>query len=123
MSTYINVPKYLKPTASDRKLAGASAIFDEEEGRFQSEINALSIKGTMKVIPLTESTTVAEEPDENTQIDVLYVNDTEEEFTVGVNNERYRTPDGQLMIIRVPVGGYAEVNFLNIGGTIFVRGV
>jgi hypothetical protein len=27
------------------------------------------------------------------------------------------------MIIYVPAGGYAEVNFLNIGGTIFVRGI
>lgn len=123
MSTYISVPKYLKPTARDGKLAGASAIFDDEQQKFQSELNAISIKGTMKVIPLTEGTAAAEEPEENTQIDVLYVNDTEEELTVGVNNERYRTPDGELMIIYVPAGGYAEVNFLNIGGTIFVRGV
>lgn len=123
MSDVINVPRMLKPTASHGKLAEASAIFDKDIGRFQSELNAISIKGTMKLVQLTEGAAAAEEPEENTQIDVIYVNDTENTLTVGVNNEVYRTPDGELMIIYVPAGGYAEVNFLNIGGTIFVRGL
>lgn len=90
---------------------------------FQSELNSISIKGTLKLVQLTEGAAAAEEPEENTQIDVIYVNDTENTLTVGVDNEVYRTPDGQLMVIVVPTGGYAEVNFLNIGGTIFVRGI
>ena len=123
MSDVINVPRILEPTASHGKLARASAIFDEDIGRFQSELNSISIKGTMKLVQLTEGAAAAEKPEENTQIDVIYVNDTENTLTVGVNNEVYRTPDGELMIIYVPSGGYAEVNFLNIGGTIFVRGI
>ena len=123
MSSTINVPKFLKPTASDGKLAGASAIFDDEQQKFQSELNAISIMGTTKVLQLVENTVADEEPDENTQIDVIYVNDTDEEHTVGVDNEKFRTPDGELLIITVPVGGYCEINFINIGGTIFVRGL
>lgn len=123
MSDIIKVPRILEPTASHGKLARASAIFDEDIGRFQSELNSISIKGTLKLVHLTEGAAAAEEPEENTQIDVIYVNDTENTLTVGVNNEVYRTPDGELMIIYVPAGGYAEVNFLNIGGTIFVRGI
>lgn len=123
MSDVINVPRILEPTASHGKLAMASAIFDEDIGRFQSELNSISIKGTLKLVQLTGGVAAAEEPEENTQIDVIYVNDTENTLTVGVNNEVYRTPDGELMIIYVPAGGYAEVNFLNIGGTIFVRGL
>lgn len=123
MSDIIKVPRILEPTASHGKLARASAIFDEDEGKFQSELNSISIKGTLKLVQLTEGAAAAEEPEENTQIDVIYVNDTENTLTVGVNNEVYRTPDGELMIIYVPAGGYAEVNFLNIGGTIFVRGI
>jgi hypothetical protein len=123
MSDIIKVPRILEPTASHGKLARASAIFDEDIGRFQSELNSISIRGTIKLVHLTEGAAAAEEPAENTQIDVIYMNDTENTLTVGVNNEVYRTPDGELMIIYVPAGGYAEVNFLNIGGTIFVRGI
>ena len=123
MSTVINVPKELVPTASDGKLAKASAIFDDEKQKFQSELNAISIMGTMKVVPLIENIVAEETPEENTQIDVIYVNDTDEMHTVGVNNEVYRTPDGELLIVEVPAGGSAEINFLNIEGTIFVRGL
>lgn len=124
MSHKINVPKMLESTADDGKLAKASAIFDEEENKFQSELNAVSIKGVMKVIVLENNTVAAEEPDENTQIDVIYVNnDSERSFNVGISNTHYRTPDGNLIILTVPPGGYGEVNFLNIGGTIYVRAV
>jgi len=123
MSEVINVPKMLEPTASDGKLAKASSIFDQDEGKFQSQLNALIIKGVTKLVQLTGNILADEEPDVNTQTDVIYVNDDAEQHTVGVNNEVYRTPDGELMVIVVPSHGYAEINFLNIGGTIFVRGL
>ena len=123
MSDIINVPKMLESTASDGKLARASAIFDADENKFQSELNAISIKGVTKVIHIDVNTLIVENPEENTQIDVIVVNDDSVDHTVGVSNVRYRTPDGELLIITVPVGGYAEFNFLNIGGVIFVRGV
>lgn len=123
MSEIINVPKMLESTASDGKLARASAIFDATENKFQSELNAISIKGVTKIIHIDVNTLLVENPEENTQIDAIVVNDDSVDHTVGVSNVRYRTPDGELLIITVPVGGYAEFNFLNIGGTIFVRGI
>lgn len=123
MSDIINVPRILEPTASHGKLARASAIFDDDEGKFQSEVNAISIKGVTKVRHIDVNTLIVENPDENTQTDVIVVNDDSVDHTVGVSNVRYKTPDGELLIITVPVGGYAEFNFLNIGGTIYVRGV
>ena len=123
MSEIINVPKMLESTASDGKLARASSIFDADENKFQSELNAISIKGVTKVIHIDVNTLIVENPEENTQIDAIVVNDDSVDHTVGVSNVRYRTPDGNLMIVNVPVGGYAEFNFLNIDGVIFVRGV
>lgn len=123
MSELINVPRLLKSTASDHKLAEASAIFDNEMGMFQSELNAISIRGVTKMVQLESNIVAEEHPEENTQTDVIYVNDTSEQYTIGVSHEAYRTPDGQMINIMVPAGGYAEVNFLNIGGTIFVRGI
>ena len=123
MSEVINVPKMLEPTASDGKLAAASAIFDKDLQKFQSELNAVTIRGVTKVVQLEGNIIAEESPDENTQTDVIYVNDTGEQHTVGVSHESYRTPDGRLMVVTVPAGGYAEINFLNIGGTVFVRGL
>jgi hypothetical protein len=60
MSDVINVPRILEPTASHGKLARASAIFDEDIGRFQSELNSISIKGTLKLVHLTEGAAAAE---------------------------------------------------------------
>ena len=122
----IDVPGRLNPVDIDRVLGGADVIFDDDLGKRQSEINAsvmVSIKGVTKVIHITEDMQLSENPDENTQTDVVIVNDTDETHFVGVSNQGYRTPDGNIMSVSVPVGGYAEVNFLNINGTIFVRGV
>lgn len=123
MSDIINVPKMLESTASDGKLARASAIFDEDIGRFQSELNSKAIRGSLKLVQLTENIVAEEYPEDLNQIDVIYVNDTSSSLTVGVSNTRYRTPNGELVVLTVPAGGYAEVNFLNIDGIIFVRGV
>lgn len=123
MSDIIKVPKRLEPTADDRKLAGASSIFDDELNSFQSELNAVSIRGITKVTHIDTNILLVENPEENMQTDVIVVNDDSVDHTVGVSNVKYKTPDGNLMVINVPVRGYAEFNFINIGGTIFVRGI
>ena len=107
----------------DRTVAGASTIFDDELGVFQSELNSKAIRGSLKLVQLTENIVAEEYPEDLNQIDVIYVNDTSSSLTVGVSNTRYRTPNGELVVLTVPAGGYAEVNFLNIGGTVFVRGL
>lgn len=123
MSEVIKVPKRLEPTADDKKLAGASGIFDDDLNAFQSELNAVSIRGVTKVMHIDTNILLVENPEENMQTDVIVINDDSADHTVGVSNVRYRTPDGNLMVINVPVRGYAEFNFINIGGTIFVRGI
>ena len=119
----VYIPGRLEPAAMDRTVAGASTIFDDELGVFQSELNSKAIRGSLKLVQLTENIVAEEYPEDLNQIDVIYVNDTSSSLTVGVSNTRYRTPNGELVVLTVPAGGYAEVNFLNIGGTVFVRGL
>ena len=51
---------------------------------------------------------------------IIYVNDSGSSKVVTIPNT-YRTPNGSEIIIDVPNGGYCEVNYLNIGGVIYVR--
>ena len=82
-----------------------------------------SIHGSYKVINITEDITVEEVTDEETQLIVLYVNNTSDELSVTViNSEIYKTPTGENLDIYIPAGGYGEVNFLNIGGIYFIKG-
>lgn len=80
------------------------------------------LKGTNEVVELEEDITFDEEVDLGAQKTIIYTNDTAEEITVTVPNSVYKTPDGEVISIPVPAGGYGEVNILNIGGTIFARG-
>lgn len=80
------------------------------------------LKGTIETVDLTEDITVSDTVLEGEQKTIIYLNDTENEITVTVPNSAYRTPDGEIISIPVPVGGYGEVSLLNIGGTIFARG-
>ena len=53
---------------------------------------------------------------------IIYTNDTVNEYTVGISTS-YKSPDGNAIELTVPAGGYAEVNFINVSGTIYARGV
>lgn len=82
-----------------------------------------SIHGSYKVINITENIIVKEVTNEETQLIVLYVNNTSDELSVTViNSEIYKTPTGENLEIYIPAGGYGEVNFLNIGGIYFIKG-
>jgi hypothetical protein len=35
----------------------------------------------------------------------------------------YKTPDGAAIEITVPDGGYCEVSYVNVNGTIYARGL
>ena len=56
---------------------------------------------------------------------VIYKNNgTSTVWTVTVSNSAgYITPDGNQLTLYCRKGGYTEINYLNIGGTIYVRGV
>ena len=126
MGAIIEIPGRLKAVDTDGVVAGARDILDDELQQRQSEINKAvrkSIKGTTKVVSITSNIDAEEHPVVDSQTDVIYVNDTQNELLVSVNSRQYRTPDGGVIGLTVPAGGYAEVNFLNIGGTVFVRGL
>ena len=65
--------------------------------------------GTSKVIELTNDITFSEVTDNNKTVTI-------------VPSNQYKTPDGLIIEIIVPPGGYGEVNILNINNVMFVRG-
>ena len=57
---------------------------------------------------------------------VFFVNSTtDSDFVVTIDNSSssFKTPDGHVLQLTVPADGYAECNFINVNGTIFVRGI
>ena len=83
----------------------------------------LGVLGIMKKVDLTSDMVANEQPLVGTQTNVVYVNDTQVSYHVSVSNTSYRTPDANIITITVPAGGYGEVNFLNINGIIYARGI
>ena len=53
---------------------------------------------------------------------IIYVNSGSSNVIVTVPTT-YRTPNGVAIELICPVGGYCEVSYLNIGGTIYARGL
>ena len=53
---------------------------------------------------------------------IVYTNNSGSSKVVTVPTT-YKTPDGAAIELEVPNGGYCEVNYLNIGGTIYARGL
>lgn len=53
---------------------------------------------------------------------IIYTNSTSSDLTVTVPTT-YTTPDGAAIELTCPSGGYCEISYLNIGGTIYARGV
>lgn len=53
---------------------------------------------------------------------IIYTNSTAGDLIVTVPTT-YTTPDGQAIELTCPAGGYCEVNYLNINGTVYARGL
>lgn len=53
---------------------------------------------------------------------IIYTNSGSSDLTVTVPTD-YSTPDGEAIELTCPAGGYCEVSYLNIGGTIYARGL
>lgn len=55
---------------------------------------------------------------------VIYKNTGTEDYTIALSTTSgYITPDGQALELTCPQNGYCEINYLNIDGEIFVRGL
>ena len=122
----VQIPGRLTSVAVERVVCGAYEVYDDILEKRQSELNSqilVSLKGMTKVIHITEDINLSESPDENTQTDVIIINDDSVSHIIGISNVDFKTPDGQIISFSVPSGGYAEANFLNINGIIYVRGI
>jgi len=54
---------------------------------------------------------------------IIYTNSGSSDLTVTVPTTNIQTPDGQAIELTCPAEGYCEVSYLNIGGTIYARGL
>lgn len=76
-----------------------------------------------KVVEVSCDGYVTDCPPDGIETDVIYVNHTNDEHILTIASDGVQTPTGRDVILIVPSGGYAEANFANIGGTVYVRGV
>lgn len=81
------------------------------------------LKGSVSVETITSGVTASASPAAGTQSHIIYRNTGSSDVIVTVGHVTYVTPDGDDITLTVPAGGYCEVNFMNIGGTIFARGL
>lgn len=55
---------------------------------------------------------------------IIYKNAGSQDYSVTIStSEGYITPTGSVVDLLCPAGGYCEISYLNINGTIFVRGL
>ena len=54
---------------------------------------------------------------------IIYTNSGSSDLTVTVPTTNIQTPDGQAIELTCQAGGYCEVNYINISGTIYARGI
>ena len=56
------------------------------------------------------------------QCNVIYQSANNNAYDAVISTD-YVEPDGQAITLKIPAGGYAEINYINIKGIIFVRGI
>lgn len=54
---------------------------------------------------------------------IIYTNSGSSNLTVTVPTTNIQTPNGQAIELTCKAGGYSEVNYINISGTIYARGI
>jgi hypothetical protein len=111
------VPKGRKPKLEDR-------LEDIENSLGNSSSFEGVLYGSYKVINVTQSMEVSENPTEGTEIDVIYTNNTDHEIILTITaSAQMKTPLANNIMLIIPSGGYCEANYSNINGTIYVRGM
>ena len=94
--------------------------FSEVETHLKGRLGTISTASTSSNVQSTCSITGAAN-DGKMEI-IIYVNSGSSDYTVTVPTT-YKTSTGGALELTCPSGGYCEVNYLNIGGTIYARGL
>ena len=116
-------PGRLHSVTTEGIITGADEVMDDALQKRQSELNAQFIRGMVMVQTISQNTTIDSiDVEEGSQVDVLYVNNTISELTVTISIGGARTPNGGLVVLTIPAGGYGEANYLMTGNVLFVRG-
>ena len=117
------IPGRLHSATTEGITTGASEVMDDVLQKRQSELNAQFIRGMVMVQTISQNTIIDSiDVEEGSQVDVLYVNNTISELTVTISIDGARTPNGGLVVLTIPAGGYGEANYLRTGNVLFVRG-
>lgn len=98
----------------------------DEYGRVSSACgtvySAMTISGNQTNVTCPDAITGSSKS--GWQANVVYVNGTSTDYTVAVSTSSgYKTPDNSEVKPTCKGNGYCEINYLNIGGVIYVRGV
>lgn len=114
-SSYITIPTTL-PASDVSAWAKASTKPTYKASEVMS-IRRHSITGNT-----SSSCSITSYGDDGKAETVIYYNSGSSDVTVTVPTT-YQTPDGAAIELTCKVGGYCEVSYLNIGGTIYARGL
>ena len=91
----------------------------------KSEVNNLVTSGSSVVAltaDVTSSCSITGVANSGKQETIVYTNSSGSDKTVTIPTT-YSTPNGQAIVLTCPTGCYCEVSYLNIGGTVFARGI
>jgi len=114
---YQATSSYSSATQVNTALAGKSGTGHTHDDRYTKvHYSKVNVTGNLTNVtcPQTLST-------DGEQCNVLYVNNSTE-HTVSVSTN-YKSPDNKQINLTIKANGYAEVNYLYFGGTIYVRAV
>ena len=104
----------------------ASDVYSWAKETSKPSYTLSEVGATTNVVTLTANTTSACNITGNGNAGktetIVYTNSSGSSKTVTIPTT-YSTPDGTAIVLTVPNGGYCEVNYLNINGTIYARGV
>jgi hypothetical protein len=84
-------------------------------------VSAVTVSSDMSNVTCPNSITGAS--NNGAQALIIYENDGyTTDYTITVSTS-YKTPDGNQLVLTCPANGYCEVSYVNINGTIYVRGI
>lgn len=120
---YTRIPGRLHSVTMEGITTGADEVMDDALQKRQSELNRVMLRGSAQVVNVSSNLSVSEMAVESShQVDVIYENTSQTEVTVTIGGGSLKTPDGGALSLSIPAGGYGEANFMNVGGTVYVRG-
>lgn len=110
------------------KTGGTSSQFLKADGSVDNNTYIKTSDITNSVINITDNTTsicnITGVNNSGKNETIIYTNMTSGyDLILTIPSNNYVTPTGYDIELTVPYGGYCEVNYLNIGGTIYARGI